>query len=333
MRNTFLLAIIILAISCSSTLQKNTFTYWINSYTVDCTGLTPMNCMLIQKGEKIIEGQWQNFYSKIEGFTYEPGFIYKLEVKEEKLQNIPADASSIKYTLVTILEKKEDTKYFLNGNWEVIKINGAAITSTVQKPQIAIDIAEMTINGTDGCNNYSGTVLTIDGGFIELGPLAATRKMCPEMAIPDRFNQAISKVKTFRTEKNKLYFMDTNGSVVLECSKTAEPMVLINDIWVVEFIRGESVSAAAPQIEIHSEQMQIMGTHGCNNFKGKLTRLTNTEIEIGPLAGTRMMCPDMTNADKFNAAINDVKSYEIHNLKLILFDAEGRRILQLRKTD
>lgn len=333
MRNTFFLAITILAISCSSAFQKNTFTYWINSYTVDCTGLTPMNCMLIQKGENIIEGQWQNFYSKIEGFTYEPGFIYKLEVKEEKLQNVPADSSSIKYTLVNILEKKEDFKYFLNGNWEVITIDGSTLTTAMQKPQITIDIAEMTINGTDGCNNYSGTILNIEGAFIELGPLAATRKMCPEMTIPDQFNQAISKVKTFRRENNKLYFMETNGSVILECIKAAEPMVLINDIWVVEYIRGESVSAAAPQIEIHSEQMQIMGTDGCNNFKGMLTRLTNTEIEIGPLAGTRMMCPDMTNADKFNAAINDVKSYEINNLKLNLFDAEGRRILQLRKID
>nr|WP_317207113.1 DUF4377 domain-containing protein [Chryseobacterium arthrosphaerae] len=48
---------------------------------------------------------WENFYSNIEGFTYEPGYEYVLKVKTEKIANPPADASSIKYTLVEQVSK------------------------------------------------------------------------------------------------------------------------------------------------------------------------------------------------------------------------------------
>ncbi|WP_312076161.1 DUF4377 domain-containing protein [Chryseobacterium sp.] len=36
----------------------------------------------------------------MEGFIYEPGFEYELKVRTEKLENVPADASSLKYVLV-----------------------------------------------------------------------------------------------------------------------------------------------------------------------------------------------------------------------------------------
>jgi len=53
----------------------------VNSYKVDCTGVRPMQCLLIQEGENMVEGEWQNFYAQIDGFDYEPGFIYKLRVE------------------------------------------------------------------------------------------------------------------------------------------------------------------------------------------------------------------------------------------------------------
>lgn len=77
-------------------------TFIIASQTVDCTGVAPMKCLQIKEKES---DSWGNFYSNIEGFTYEPGFEYVLKVKTEKLTNVPADASSIKYTLVKQVSK------------------------------------------------------------------------------------------------------------------------------------------------------------------------------------------------------------------------------------
>ncbi|MCY1723117.1 META domain-containing protein [Prolixibacteraceae bacterium Z1-6] len=334
MKNIWLLGLIFLGISCSSVKNSHNYTYLVNSYTVNCTGVGPMDCMLIKKGDKAVEGEWENFYSKIEGFEYEPGYIYKLQVREEKLENVPADASSIKYTLVKVLEKKVDTKLLLNGTWDIAKINGSAIEAgTGGIPQLQIDTKEMSVSGSDGCNRLKGSIKKIENDAIEFTPMAGTQMMCPNMTNADKFNKTFAGVKKFEVENNTLTFFNEAGNAVLEFFKGSEPKQLINDIWVAEFIRGESLPGDLPRIEIHSADMRILGTDGCNNFKGQLTKLTNTELEVGLLAGTRMMCPDMTNADKFNSAINNVKTYKIANLRLSLFDSEGRQLMLLKKID
>jgi len=86
--------------SCSS-LKQDEAVYWVNSAKVDCLGVGKMTCYQVQKGDSLdLNAAWNLFYSQIEGFDYQPGFIYKLKVKETAVENPPADASSIKYTLV-----------------------------------------------------------------------------------------------------------------------------------------------------------------------------------------------------------------------------------------
>jgi hypothetical protein len=77
-------------------------TFIVGPQTADCTGVAPMKCLQVK--EKASE-DWTNFYTNIEGFTYEPGYEYVLKVKTEKIANPPADASSIKYTLVKQVSK------------------------------------------------------------------------------------------------------------------------------------------------------------------------------------------------------------------------------------
>lgn len=77
-------------------------TFIVGPQTADCTGVAPMKCLQVK--EKASE-DWTNFYTNIEGFTYEPGYEYVLKVKTEKIANPPADGSSIKYTLVKQVSK------------------------------------------------------------------------------------------------------------------------------------------------------------------------------------------------------------------------------------
>lgn len=102
---TFLLLGFFLIIQCTAsanTSAENEKTFIVNSQTVDCTGVAPMKCLKIKEKEN---DNWSNFYSNIEGFTYEPGFEYVLKVKTEKIENPPADGSSIKYTLIKQISK------------------------------------------------------------------------------------------------------------------------------------------------------------------------------------------------------------------------------------
>lgn len=80
----------------------NEKTLIVGPQTADCTGVAPMKCLQVKENAS---GNWTNFYSNIEGFTYEPGYEYVLQVKTEKIANPPADASSIKYTLIKQVSK------------------------------------------------------------------------------------------------------------------------------------------------------------------------------------------------------------------------------------
>ncbi|MBC8616699.1 DUF4377 domain-containing protein [Parabacteroides faecis] len=44
-------------------------------------------------------------YDPIEGFEYEQGYEYVIEVKIEHIENPPADGSSLKYSLIRVISK------------------------------------------------------------------------------------------------------------------------------------------------------------------------------------------------------------------------------------
>ena len=97
-----LLASVLLLGSCTG--SQNTEKMTIASQQGDCVGVAPMKCLLVK-----VEGQpdWEFFYNNIEGFNYEPGYEYVLEVKKEELKNPAADQSAIKYTLVKEISKTQ----------------------------------------------------------------------------------------------------------------------------------------------------------------------------------------------------------------------------------
>lgn len=217
-KSLLILGLLFTLFSCTNT-QENVYTYWVNSYKVNCEGVGDMNCLLVQKAEITEPGKWINFYSKIEGFEYEPGYIYKLKVREVPVENPPADASSIKYELVKVLEKKEDLDLNINDTWVVTVIEDNAI-QTDRMPTVEIQLASRTISGTDGCNRYTGSIISVGQGAIELGPLASTRMMCPDMEYADQFNQAMMKVKKYELENGYLILLDDKNNELMTLKRT-----------------------------------------------------------------------------------------------------------------
>ena len=49
--------------------------------------------------------EWRLFYDDIDGFTYEPGYDYRLKVQVSELTDVPADASSLNYRLIDTISK------------------------------------------------------------------------------------------------------------------------------------------------------------------------------------------------------------------------------------
>jgi heat shock protein HslJ len=90
----------------------------------------------------------------------------------------------------------------------------------LESPQIEIKVVEMQYAGSDGCNRVIGGLIAVDESEIKFGVGAGTRKACPNMEIPDRFNRLIQQVKSYRVERGHLFLFDADGKELFEFVKT-----------------------------------------------------------------------------------------------------------------
>lgn len=105
------------------------------------------------------------------------------------------------------------------GDWEATSIQtGDALASPVAGTTITAKFADDgTLSGSAGCNSYSGSY-TLDGGEIEIGPLAATKKACsdPEGVMEQEaaYLSALPTATHFRLDGGSLSLMAADGTLV-----------------------------------------------------------------------------------------------------------------------
>jgi hypothetical protein len=77
--------------------------WYVADHRVDCIGEGAFQCMLIKEKP---EEEWTIFYGDIQGFDYEEGYEYVIEVSIKKIDKPIEDGASLKYTLVKIWHKE-----------------------------------------------------------------------------------------------------------------------------------------------------------------------------------------------------------------------------------
>ncbi len=121
---TLFINMFLLSCSTSKTVEMDeNETVEINFHQVICQGMAAQWCYQIKENS---QKDWTFFYDEIEGFKYEWGTNYELKVKKEKIANPPADASSIKWILTSILKEekvKTGTSFNLEISNEYMKID------------------------------------------------------------------------------------------------------------------------------------------------------------------------------------------------------------------
>lgn len=70
----------------------------------ECAGIAPNKCMMVKEEE---DAPWEIMYQEIEGFKYEEGYEYKIEVKRQELANPPVDTPAFRYELVSEISKEK----------------------------------------------------------------------------------------------------------------------------------------------------------------------------------------------------------------------------------
>ena len=92
----------------------------VNHYKATAFGEAPQLVYLVQEGAKIGGENWEYFYSDILEFDYEPGYVYRLKIKKEVVEDPPQDAAQYTYTLVSIRSKEkvpEDLTFEVRLKW------------------------------------------------------------------------------------------------------------------------------------------------------------------------------------------------------------------------
>jgi heat shock protein HslJ len=196
--------------------DENIVTIFVGPEKADCVGVGPMECLQIKYSEN---EEWQFFYSDIEGFTYEPGYLYELRVQQEDIANPPADASSIRWILVEEVSKTrvettpsvslDDTNWTLTGFGDgTALVTGADVTLTFG--------ADGSVTGNASINRYNGTYTTA-GDTLTFSPLAST-KMGGDPALMDQetaYLNALAQASSFTLDGSTLNLYDGAGVLLL----------------------------------------------------------------------------------------------------------------------
>ncbi|MBB6459148.1 META domain-containing protein [Flammeovirga kamogawensis] len=324
----FIILIAALFSSCATSKQPtaNHKTMVIGAQQVDCTGVGPQKCYQVKEGDAT---EWSNFYGAIEGFDYNEGTEYVVEVAVSNVENPPADASSLKYKLVKILKETEKPFVKINGTWVISTLNGEV--TDPMKTYIIFDTNKNSIFGFAGCNGLNGQMeYDEEKNTYKGGPFMSTMMFCEEVAENERaLGKILEKFNKIAVEGDVIT-ISLDDEVLLTAKKGVNHQKIYKN-WKVSFINGvDDLGETAPSIFINNRG-EVNGNGGCNNFKGaiQLDAFSNN-VKIGPLAATRMMCPNGDVESTFFAQIDKVDNYKIENGELQLF-AGDQLVIKAKK--
>ncbi len=309
-------------------------TLYVGPELVDCVGVAPMKCMLVKESP---EDDYKYFYSQIEGFEFEPGYEYELRVLVTPVENAPADASSLQYTLVEVVSQEPvagaaaDSAGLEGATWQLVSVadESGALVEVPAGVEATATFADGAVSGSSGCNNYSAGY-TLDGESLSIMPGPMTMMACPEpqMTVEMQLMAAYGATAAYAIADGQLSLLDAAGNPVATFA-VVEPAALTGVTWVALFYnngRGAAVSVLADTeiTALFGDDGSLSGSAGCNNYMGGFTT-DGSSIAIDPPASTRKACPDaiMQQEAEYLAALPTAATFTIQGDKLELRTADG----------
>ena len=221
----------------------------------------------------------------------------------------------------------------INGEWNIIEVNGSKVAPGESRtlPFIAFDTATGRVSGNSGCNRMMGTFdVNAKPGSLELGAMASTRMMCPDMTTEKNVLSALAQVKGYKKAgKGKMYLCNASNRpvVVLEKKEADVKLSVLNGEWKIKEANGEAIPSGM-------EKQPFIAFDGCNLINGGFETSTSNakSISFPGVASTMMACPDMETEGKILKALNEVKSFDVlAGGGIGLYDANNALVIVLEK--
>ena len=112
-----------------------------------------------------------------------------------------------------------------NVDWRIhdifvgIKINGEKLERRDEMPRFEINLNTMEVFGNNGCNQFNGKITSVTEKKIAFSGMAMTRKMCQDMVIPAKFDQALQATASYKFEDLLLTLYDKEGKQLISFLK------------------------------------------------------------------------------------------------------------------
>ncbi len=308
-------------------------TLYVGPIWVDCEGEGPQKCLRVKENPGDAYGL---FYDQIEGFEFEEGYEYELLVKTEAVENPPAGGSSIKWTLVKVVNKTVSLEGRL---WQLESYanSDGEWVDVLPGTEITIEFRDGQLGGNAGCNSTFGAY-ELDGYDLTVGGVGMTEMYCgaPEgvMEQESAYLAALQSVATVQITDDQLQIANADGETVLAYI-IVEPTPLSGTYWqLTGYNNGKggfsSVLAGTEITAIFSDDGKLTGLAGCNNYTSSYST-EGTHISIGPTAATMMMCSDpegiMEQESQYLAALETAGAYDIKGSQLDMKDLDGARVV------
>jgi len=165
---------------------------WISPRIVDCVGIGPTKCMQVKYTPN---GEWTNFYNKIEGFKHLKGHSFKIVVNVTGDPGLPDDDPALRYVLVRveqdfIVKGSNKATYearpdLYTKKWRLKSYTMDGVIKKVKaKFEVTLEVNKSThkVTGTAACNSFFGQGV-INGQEFAINGIGATRMTCPESEV------------------------------------------------------------------------------------------------------------------------------------------------------
>ena len=102
--------------------------------------------------------------------------------------------------------------------------------------------------------------------------------------------------------------------------------------WSLVQLMGREITISPNSMKItFLAENRMVGNGGCNNIQAKYVLSENRAIEIGQIASTMMMCPNMELEQEFMSVLQSTTHYEMDGPNLLLlFNGELRAVLEAK---
>jgi putative lipoprotein len=214
-----------------------------------------------------------------------------------------------------------------NIEWTLARLGGQPVTAGDKQrpPHLTMSSADKRVSGSGGCNRFTGSY-TLAGDQLKFGHLAGTMMACVQgMELEQAFHEALGSTAAWRVTEQRLELLDASGTSLAQFTAGGQPAAfgLVGTSWqLVQFQGGDEKTLTPDDKSKYTIAFNADGSLtarvDCNRGRGTWKSSGPNQLEFGPMALTRAMCPSGSLHDQIVKQWPYVRSYVVKDGHLFL---------------